>query len=73
MATMSKKPRAAKAGAKTKPRQPARSRKRKSLADLNAWLSANHDALLSKAARNSIRLTGKPSFGGSAGGRRKSA
>ena len=38
--------------------------KRKTLAELNAWMSANHDALLKKARENSIRLTGKPTFGG---------
>jgi hypothetical protein len=48
------------------------SRKRKSLAELNAWLRANHGALLTKAARNSIRLTGKPTFGATTGGRRRS-
>ena len=51
-------------GTKPKARKKARPRKRKSLAELNAWLAANHDALLGKAARNSIRLTGKPTFGG---------
>jgi hypothetical protein len=54
-------------------RRPAKSkpRKRKSLAELNAWLKANHGVLLNKAQRNCIRLTGKSTFG--ADTRRKSA
>ena len=38
--------------------------KRRTLAELNAWMSANHDALLKKARENCVRLTGKPTFGG---------
>lgn len=45
--------------------------KGKSLREANAWLRNNHDSLLAKARRNSVRLTGKPTFGGMA--RRKSA
>jgi hypothetical protein len=41
------------------------------LTTLNAWLTANHDALLKKARANSVRLTGKPTFGGTL--RKKSA
>ena len=48
---------------RTKPAQPRR-RKRKTLAELTAWMSANHDGLLKKARENCIRLTGKPTFGG---------
>lgn len=39
-------------------------RKRKTLTELNEWLTANHDALLKKARANSVALTGKPTFGG---------
>ena len=45
--------------------------KRKTLADLNAWMRSNHDGLLKTARANSLRLTGKPTFGGT--NRRKSA
>jgi hypothetical protein len=47
-------------------RKAAKSRRpnRPTLAELNAWITANHDALLRKARANSIRLTGKPTFGG---------
>jgi hypothetical protein len=38
---------------------------------MNRWLRANHDALLGTARRNSVRLTGKPTFGGTT--QRKSA
>jgi hypothetical protein len=41
-----------------------RRRKRKTLIQLNAWMTANHDALLKRARENCIRLTGKPTFGG---------
>ena len=37
---------------------------RRTLAELNAWMNANHDALLKRARENCIRLTGKPTFGG---------
>jgi hypothetical protein len=37
---------------------------RKSLGELNAWMSANHDGLLEKARRNCIALTGRETFGG---------
>jgi hypothetical protein len=36
---------------------------RKSLGQLNRWMKANHDQLLDKAKRNSLTLTGKPTFG----------
>lgn len=49
------------------PRRP----KGRTLAELTAWVTANHDALLKKARANSIRLTGKPTFGGTR--RKKSA
>jgi hypothetical protein len=52
-------------------RRGTRRPKRKSLAELTAWMTANHDALLKKARGNSIRLTGKPTFGGTR--RKKSA
>ncbi len=54
-------------------RKPAKSgaRKATSLAEVNGWLSANHDALIGKARRNCVRLTGKPTFGKTT--RRKSA
>ena len=58
-----------KKGAGRKPRRPKAARK--SLRELNEWIAANHDALLAKARANSIRLTGKPTFGG--GRRKKSA
>ena len=45
--------------------------KRETLAELNTWISANHDALLKKARANCVRLTGKPTFGGNR--RKKSA
>jgi len=38
--------------------------KRKSLGELNAWMSANYDGLLEKAKRNCIALTGQETFGG---------
>jgi hypothetical protein len=38
---------------------------------LNAWMASNHDALLQKARANCVRLTGKPTFGGTR--RKKSA
>jgi hypothetical protein len=41
---------------------PRRAR-RATLAELNAWITANHGALLKKAGANSIRLTGNPTFG----------
>jgi hypothetical protein len=46
-------------------RKPAEAgaRKVKSLAEVNGWLSTNHDVLLAKARRNCVRLTGKPAFG----------
>ena len=37
---------------------------RRTLAELDAWMNANHDALLKKARENCILLTGKPTFGG---------
>jgi hypothetical protein len=52
-------------------RRPAARPTRKTLAELNAWISANHDALLKKARANSMRLTGKSTFGGTR--RKKSA
>jgi hypothetical protein len=48
-----------------------KARKSKSLAEVNAWLSTNHEALVGKARRNCVRLTGKPTFGQTT--RRKSA
>ena len=49
-----------------KSRKPVKGRrpKRPTLGELNAWITANHDALLEKARANSVRLTGKPTFGG---------
>ena len=41
------------------------------MADLNKWLTANHDTLLKLARANCVRLTGKPTFGGTR--RKKSA
>jgi len=38
--------------------------RRKTMAELNAWMKANYDGLLEKAKRNCIELTGKPAFGG---------
>jgi hypothetical protein len=57
----------------TNSRQKSKSprRAKKSLAELNAWLSANHDQLLDAARRNCLKLTGKQTFG--AGRKRKSA
>ena len=51
---------------KTTRAKPARARRsrRATLTTFNAWLAANHDTLLKKAGANSIRLTGKPTFGG---------
>ena len=49
-----------------------RPKKRKTLAELNAWLSANYDKMQEYARQNCLRLTGKPTFGGSSQ-RRKSA
>jgi ribosomal protein L32 len=48
---------------KAKTSRPRRGRRR-TLAELNAWMTANHDALLKKARENCIRLTGKPTYGG---------
>ncbi|HEV8608239.1 MAG TPA: hypothetical protein VGQ99_23080 [Tepidisphaeraceae bacterium] len=48
-------------------RKPGAKRKRarrRSLAELNAWMSANYDGLLEKAKRNCMEMTGKPAFGG---------
>ena len=45
--------------------------KGKSLPELNAWMTANHDALVKLARANCVRLTGKPTFGGTR--RKKSA
>jgi hypothetical protein len=56
------------------PRMPDVKRKsgrRKSLAELNVWLSANYGELLEKAKRNCMTLTGKPTFGSTR--KRKSA
>ena len=41
------------------------------LGELNDWITANHEALLKKARVNCVRLTGKPTFGGTR--RKKSA
>jgi hypothetical protein len=49
----------------------AKKRRRKSLSELNAWIERNHDTLLEKARQNSVRLTGKSTFGSAS--RRKSA
>jgi hypothetical protein len=38
--------------------------KRPTLGELNDWITANHEALLKKARANCLRLTGKPTFGG---------
>jgi hypothetical protein len=38
--------------------------KGESLAELNAWLTANHDLLLKMGRANCLRLTGKPTLGG---------
>ncbi len=45
--------------------------KRPTLAELTAWINMNHDTLLKKASANCVRLTGKPTFGGTR--RKKSA
>ena len=45
--------------------------KRKSLAELNAWMNAHYSDLLKTARENCVRLTGRPAFGGA--GRGKSA
>jgi hypothetical protein len=49
---------------------PRRAR-RPTLGEWNTWITANHGALLKKARSNCIRLTGKPTFGGTR--RKKSA
>jgi hypothetical protein len=49
-----------------------RAPKRKTLAELNAWLNANYDGVIKAARKNCMQLTGKPTFGGG-GRRRKSA
>lgn len=61
----SAKPGAAKDGKKT------RGGKKRTIAQINAWMDANHDQLLQAAKENCIRLTGRPTFG--APSRRKSA
>ncbi len=62
--------RAVKANRVSKPARKPKLR-RKSLGELNAWMSANYDGLLEKAKRNCIALTGQETFGG--GRARKSA
>ena len=49
----------------------SRGAKRKRIAEMNAWMNANHDQLLDTAKKTCIRLTGRPTFG--AATRRKSA
>jgi hypothetical protein len=49
----------------------ARRKPRPTIAKLNAWITSRHDELLAAATKNCIRLTGKPTFGGTS--RRKSA
>ena len=65
----------AKKVAKPAPRKPAKTKlsspRGRSLAELNKWITANHDALLKLARANCVRLTGKPTFGGAR--RKKSA
>jgi hypothetical protein len=43
---------------------------RKTLAELNAWMSANYTGLLKEACKNCLRLTGRPTFGGNGRGRK---
>jgi len=38
--------------------------KRRSIAEINRWMTAHHDELLDAARKNCIRLTGHPTFGG---------
>jgi hypothetical protein len=63
--------RAINSGGARKPRAARKPVRRKSVAQLNAWLSANYDELLEKARRDCMALTGKPTFGSAK--RRKSA
>jgi hypothetical protein len=53
----------------TSRKAPARA-KRKTLAELNAWLSANYVDVVKAARKNCVMLTGKPTFGGNARGRK---
>ena len=46
---------------KAKPRK-TKVAKRKSLSELDVWLTANHNTLMDKARRNCMRLTGKQTF-----------
>jgi len=55
--------RAIKSTSARKPRATRKSGRRKSLSELNAWMSANYHELLEKAKRNCLALTGKPTFG----------
>lgn len=65
MAKKSRRPAAAKRAATKLPPPKGRS-----LAELNRWITANHDTLMKLARENCIRLTGKPTLGGR---RKKSA
>jgi hypothetical protein len=55
---------AVKQGGARKPGGKRKAGRRKAVAELNAWMSANYDELLEKAKRNCMALTGKPTFGG---------
>jgi hypothetical protein len=66
MAKKAVKPAATKRPAKKLPRP-----RGKSLAALNEWINANHDVLMNRARANCIKLTGKPTLGGTR--RKKSA
>jgi hypothetical protein len=38
--------------------------KRRSIAEVNQWMTAHHVQLLEAARKNCVRLTGRPTFGG---------
>ena len=46
---------------------------RKTVAEINRWMSANYAEVLGAARENCVRLTGKPTLGGVRPRRRKSA
>lgn len=57
---------AAAAGART-------AKRRKTVGEINRWMSANYAEVMEAARENCVRLTGKPTLGGVRPRRRKSA